>query len=250
MNTLRLSDRVVIVTGGVRGIGRSISMVMAKEGARVTAGYSHSDDEAEKLKDWFIRHGLNGSVMKADVTNPDDVQKLVDRVYETHGRIDVLVNNAGIIRDLLLVQMETDDWDSVIGVNLRGVFLCTRAAARYMMLRKSGKIINLSSVAAEQGGKGHCNYSASKGGINSFTKSIAVELASKGITVNAIAPGVIQTEMSKKLMKRGADEVLSRIPLKRLGTPEDVAGVALFLASDDANYITGEVIHVSGGMGV
>ena len=250
MNISRLDGRVVIVTGGVRGIGRSISMVMAEEGAKVTACYSRGEDEAEKLRDWFRRQGLNGSVMKADVTNPDDVQNLVDRVYETHGRIDVLVNNAGIIRDLLLVQMETDDWDRVIGVNLKGVFLCTRAAVRYMMLQKSGKVINLSSVAAEQGGKGHCNYSASKGGINSFTRSIAVELAPKGITVNAVAPGVIQTEMSKKLMKRGADEVLSRIPLKRLGTPEEVAGVVLFLASDDANYITGEVIRVSGGMGI
>jgi len=172
---------------------------------------------------------------------------MVDSLYEQFGRIDILVNNAGVTKDELLLSMTPEDWDIVIKTNLGGLFNCTKAVAKYMMVQKSGRIINISSVAGERGGRGQSNYAASKGGINAFTRSVAMELAPKKITVNAVAPGVVETEMSSTVIRRAKDIILDAVALKRLGQPEEIANVVAFLASDDASYITGEVIRVDGG---
>ena len=246
----RLKDKVAIVTGGAGGIGRAICSLFALEGATVAVNYLHSETGAHDLIKEIQDQGGRGLLFKADVTRSEEVDSAVDELYGNYGRIDVLVNNAGIIRDQLILQMEPSEWREVLDVNLTGLFNCTRAVAKYMMLQRSGKIINVSSIAGQKGGKGHCNYAASKGGVDAFTRSLAIELAPKGITVNAVAPGVIDTDMSETLLRRAQKEVLAQIPLKRLGTPEDVARTVLFLASDDADYITGEVIRVAGGMGV
>ena len=246
----RLKDKVAIVTGGAGGIGRAICLLFALEGATVAVNYLHGETRAHDLIKEIQDQGGRGLLFKADVTRSEEVDSVVDELYGNCGRIDVLVNSAGIIRDQLIFQMEPSEWREVLDVNLTGLFNCTRAVAKYMMLQRSGKIINVSSIAGQKGGKGHCNYAASKGGVDAFTRSLAIELAPKGITVNAVAPGVIDTDMSETLLRRAQKEVLAQIPLKRLGTPEDVARTVLFLASDDADYITGEVIRVAGGMGV
>lgn len=246
----RLKDRVAIVTGGARGIGRAISVAMAEEGAQVIVNFFKSEEEAGDLIEQIRDNDGRALAIKADVTQADEVEAMVDSVYQQFGRVDVLVNNAGIIRDMLLLEMEEKDWDSVVNVSLGGAFRCTKAVVKYMMLQKSGKIINISSIAAERGGRGHSNYASAKGGLNAFVKSMAVELAPKGISVNAVAPGVIVTDMSRDLRRRAQDQVLARIPMGRFGTPKEVAKVVVFLASEDASYITGEVIHVTGGMGI
>ncbi|MHA2281723.1 MAG: 3-oxoacyl-ACP reductase FabG [Promethearchaeota archaeon] len=244
----RLEDYVVIVTGGARGIGKAISLMAASEGAQVVVNYFKSEIDAQCVVTEIRENKGKAIAIQGDVTKDDEVEKMVDHVYEKFGKIDVLVNNAGVIRDMLLVQMEWDDWHKVINVNLGGMFLCTKAVVKYMIFQKSGKIINVSSVAAEKGGKGHCNYASSKGGVNAFTRSMAVELAPKGIRVNAVAPGMILTDISKAVRRRANEKILSMIPAGRYGTPEEVAKVVTFLASDDASYITGEIINVTGGM--
>ena len=244
---MKLKDKVALVTGASRGLGKAIALKLAAEGARVTVNYMNSADKAEEVVKEIISRGGNAAAVRADITSLPEVEKMVDSLYEQFGRIDILVNNAGVTKDELLLSMTPEDWDIVIKTNLGGLFNCTKAVAKYMMVQKSGRIINISSVAGERGGRGQSNYAASKGGINAFTRSVAMELAPKKITVNAVAPGVVETEMSSTVIRRAKDIILDAVALKRLGQPEEIANVVAFLASDDASYITGEVIRVDGG---
>ena len=244
---MKLKDKVALVTGASRGLGKAIALQLAKDGAQVVVNYVTSTDKAEKVVAAIKAEGGKASAMKADVSNLEEVEKMVDTIYEQFGRIDILVNNAGVTRDELLISMEKEDWDRVIATNLGGLFNCSKAVAKYMMVQKSGRIINMSSVAGERGGRGQSNYAASKGAVNAFTRSVAMELARKKVTVNAVAPGVVETEMSSEVIRRAQDIILNSVALKRLGQPEEIAKVVAFLASDDASYITGEVIRVDGG---
>ena len=244
---MKLKDKVALVTGASRGLGKAIALQLAKDGAQVVVNYATSTDKAEEVVAAIKAEGGKASAMKADVSNLEEVEKMVDTIYEQCGRIDILVNNAGVTRDELLISMEKEDWDRVIATNLGGLFNCSKAVAKYMMMQKSGRIINMSSVAGERGGRGQSNYAASKGAVNAFTRSVAMELARKKVTVNAVAPGVVETEMSSEVIRRAQDIILNSVALKRLGQPEEIAKVVAFLASDDASYITGEVIRVDGG---
>lgn len=244
---MKLHDKVVLVTGGTRGLGRSIVTHLAKEGAIVYCNYIRSKEAAEKLVKEGEKEGLRIFSIQADISILEEVERMVDEIYQKWGKVDVLVNNAGITRDGLLISMDKEDWDLVINTNLGGVFNCTKAVAKYMIIQKWGRIINISSIAGERGGRGQANYAASKGGINAFTRAVAMELASKGITVNAIAPGVIETDMSSQVVRRAKDFILDSIALRRMGRAEEIARVVVFLASDDSSYITGEILHVDGG---
>jgi 3-oxoacyl-[acyl-carrier protein] reductase len=244
---MRLKDKIALVTGASRGLGKAIAIHLAEEGAFVVVNYAKSAEKAEEVVAAIQSSGGKALAMHADVSCVEEVEKMVDTIYEKCGKIDILVNNAGINRDELLMSMEKEDWEAVINTNLGGLFNCTKAVAKYMMLQKSGRIINMSSIAGERGGRGQSNYAASKGGVNAFTRSVAMELARKNITVNAVAPGVIETEMSSTVIRRAKDHILDSIALKRLGRPEEIAKTVAFLASDDSSYITGEVIRVDGG---
>jgi 3-oxoacyl-[acyl-carrier protein] reductase len=244
---MKLKDKVALVTGASRGLGKAIALELAAEGARVTVNYMKSASQAEEVVKEIISRGGTAAAVQADITSLPEVEKMVDGLYEQCGRIDILVNNAGVTRDELLLSMTPEDWELVIKTNLGGLFNCTKAVAKYMMVQKSGRIINISSVAGERGGRGQSNYAASKGGINAFTRSVAMELAPKKITVNAVAPGVVETEMSSTVIRRAKDIILDSVALKRLGQPEEIAKVVAFLASDASSYITGEVIRVDGG---
>ena len=243
-----LQGKVALVTGASRGIGQAIARAMAKEGARVAIVYNRSPEPAEKLVQEITQAGGEAIAFQADVKNFDAAQKIVDQVIEKWGQLDILVNNAGVIRDKLFVTMDADDWNQVIGTNLGGAFNFSRAAGVVMMRARKGKIINISSVAGAFGGTGQVNYSASKGGINSMTRALAAELAKRNVTVNAIAPGVIETEMSQAVRNLVGDEMNKMIPLKRVGKPEEIAALAVFLASPAADYITGQVITIDGGL--
>jgi 3-oxoacyl-[acyl-carrier protein] reductase len=244
---MRLKEKIALVTGASRGIGKAIALHLAEEGAQIIINYAKNSEKAKEVVAAVESTGGKALAMQADVSCWQEVEKMVDSIYEKFGRIDILVNNAGVNRDELLISMEKEDWDAVINTNLGGLFHCTKAVAKYMMIQKSGRIINMSSVAGERGGRGQSNYAASKGGVNAFTRSVAMELAPKKITVNAIAPGVIETEMSSTVIRRAKDFILNSVALKRLGQPEEIAKVVAFLASDDSSYITGEVIRVDGG---
>jgi 3-oxoacyl-[acyl-carrier protein] reductase len=244
---MKLKDKVALVTGASRGLGKAIALELAAEGARVTVNYMKSASQAEEVVKEIISRGGTAAAVQADITSLPEVEKMVDGLYEQCGRIDILVNNAGVTRDELLLSMTPEDWELVIKTNLGGLFNCTKAVAKYMMVQKSGRIINISSVAGERGGRGQSNYAASKGGINALTRSVAMELAPKKITVNAVAPGVVETEMSSTVIRRAKDIILDSVALKRLGQPEEIAKVVAFLASDASSYITGEVIRVDGG---
>ena len=244
---MKLMGKVALVTGASRGLGKAIALQLAKEGAQVVVNYAKSAEKAREVVDAIQSAGGNALTMQTDVSNFEEVEKMVDAIYEKFGRIDILVNNAGVNRDELLISMEKEDWNTVISTNLGGLFHCTKAVAKYMMLQKHGRIINISSIAGERGGRGQSNYAASKGGVNAFTRSVAMELAPKKITVNAVAPGVFETEMSSTVIRRAKDHILNSIALKRLGQAEEVAKVVAFLASDDSSYITGETIRVDGG---
>ncbi|MBW4464608.1 MAG: 3-oxoacyl-[acyl-carrier-protein] reductase [Pegethrix bostrychoides GSE-TBD4-15B] len=247
MATARLQGQVAIVTGASRGIGRAAARALADEGATVIVNYASSAEAADQVVAEIGAAGAEAMALQADVGQADQVEALFTAVMEKYGRVDLLVNNAGIARDTLLLRMKLEDWQAVIDLNLTGVFLCTRAASKIMLKQRSGRVINITSVVGEMGNAGQANYSASKAGVIGFTKSVAKELASRGITVNAVAPGFITTDMTADL-KLG-DEILKLIPLGRYGQPEEVAGVIRFLAADAAAaYITGQVINIDGGM--
>nr|WP_232199073.1 3-oxoacyl-[acyl-carrier-protein] reductase [Thermosinus carboxydivorans] len=221
---------------------------MAKAGAKVVVNYAGNVAAAKEVVDEIVAEGGQAIMVQADVANAEAVEMLVKQTMDAFGRIDILVNNAGITRDSLLMRMKEEDWDAVINTNLKGIFQCTKAVSRIMMKQKSGKIINMTSVVGIMGNAGQANYAAAKAGVIGFTKSMAKELAPRGITVNAIAPGFITTDMTAVLPEQVKAELSSKIPLGRLGTPDDVAAAVLFLASDFANYITGQTINVDGGM--
>lgn len=245
---MRLKDKVALVTGGSRGIGKTISKALAHEGAVTIINYRENDEAAQRVLREIMENSGEALGMKGDVADSKQVNRIIDDILERFGRIDVLVNNAGVTKDSLLFEMEDDDWHLVIDTNLGGVYNFTKAVIRPMMLQNSGRIINISSIIAEKPGRGQSNYAASKGAINSFTKAMAVELASKGITVNAISPGFILTDMSRHIHERHEAALRKLIPIRRCGKPDEVAPLVIFLASDDADYITGEIIGIDGGL--
>ncbi len=241
-----LEGQTAIVTGASRGIGKAIAIFLAKEGAEVIINYSSSLENANKVVSEINSFGGKAYPLQADISNENSVNELIKTVLEKNNKIDVLVNNAGITKDGLLMRMKTDDWQKVLDLNLSGVFYCTRAVSRQMLKQKKGRIINITSVVGLMGNPGQANYSAAKAGVVGLTQSAAKEFASRGITVNAVAPGFISTDMTKDL---NSESILSAIPLGRFGHPEDVAGAVRFLAADpSASYITGQVIQVDGGM--
>ena len=244
---LRFADQIVLITGATRGIGRATATLFAGDGATVIASYQSSDGAAQELVAEIRQNGGQAETCRVDVRDGRAVRGMVNDVVKRYGRIDVLVNNAGITRDTLMPMMDDAEWDDVMAVNMGGAFRVARAVARPMMLARRGRIINISSVAATKGGRGQSNYAASKAALEGFTRSLAVELAPKGILVNAVAPGVIVTDMTRRVREEGEKEVLSKILLDRYGQPEEVARVIAFLASDAATYITGAVIPVDGG---
>jgi 3-oxoacyl-[acyl-carrier protein] reductase len=246
----RFTNQVAIVTGGSRGIGRAIARQLGCEGARVVVGYHQADEAALAVVNDIEAQGGIAVAYQADVTDARAVKGLIRFALQNYGRIDILIANAGAVRDQLIAAMTLEQWEAVIQTNLRGPFLCIREVVPIMMRQKSGAIITISSIAAEKAGRGHCNYVAAKGGLNSMTRSLAVELAPKNIRVNAVAPGVILTEMTQRVRDLAADEILGQIPLKRFGQVEEVAQAVCFLASDAAGYITGEILHVTGGLGL
>lgn len=243
----RLTGKVAIITGASRGIGRATALAMAAEGANVVVNYASSSGAAEEVVAEITGAGGKAIAFQADVSKVDEVDGMVKEVKDKLGSIDVLVNNAGITRDTLLMRMKPEDWQAVIDLNLSGVFLCTRAIAKIMLKQKSGRIVNIASVAGQMGNPGQANYSAAKAGVIGLTKTVAKELASRGITVNAVAPGFIETDMTKDL--KNTEEILKFIPLGRYGKSEEVAGTIVFLTADSAaDYITGQVFNVDGGM--
>ncbi|XGB42612.1 MAG: 3-oxoacyl-[acyl-carrier-protein] reductase [Nodosilinea sp. LVE1205-7] len=245
--SIPLEGQVGVVTGASRGIGRAIALGLAAAGAKVVVNYAQSAQAAEAVVEQIQAAGGQALALQADVAQVDQVERLVAETVEKLGPINILVNNAGITRDTLLLRMKLEDWQAVIDLNLTGVFLCTRAVSKGMLKRRSGRIINIASVAGQMGNPGQANYSAAKAGVIGFTKTVAKELAPRGITVNAVAPGFIATEMTENLPN--AEEILKFIPLGRFGQAEEVAGMVKFLAADPAAaYITGQVFNVDGGM--
>jgi len=245
---LSLTGKNALVTGASRGIGRAIAVELAKNGANIAISYVNNKDKAEEVVNEIKRYGVKAIAVKADVSKEEEVLNMVKIVKESIDSIDILVNNAGINRDNLLMRMSTEDWDKVIDTNLKGTYLCSKALIRDMIKKKSGKIINIASVAGVAGNFGQTNYSASKAGVIGFTKSLAKEVASRGINVNAIAPGLIETDMTLALKEDIRDSLVKNIPMGRLGTVQDIANIVIFLASEKSNYITGQVINVDGGM--
>lgn len=244
----RFENKIVLVTGAGRGIGASIAKRFASEGAEVIVNYSGNDEAAQKTVDEITATGGQAQKYKCSVNGSESVKVMIDEIIKEFGRIDILVNNAGITKDGLMLRMTDEDFDRVIDVNLKGTFNCTKYVSKYMLKQKSGKIINISSVVGLSGNAGQVNYSASKAGIIGITKSAAKELSSRGITVNAVAPGYVDTDMTKVLSDNIRNEILKNIPLQRMGNVEDISNCVAFLASEDASYITGQVISVDGGM--
>lgn len=243
-----LDGKAALVTGASRGIGRAVALRLAKEGAKVVVNYAGNAKAAEETKAAVETAGSEAVCVRADVANADEVAALFDAAVKAFGTVDILVNNAGITRDGLLMRMKDEDFDAVLATNLRGVYLCTKAASKIMMKKRSGRIVNMTSVVGLMGNVGQTNYAAAKAGILGFSKSAAKELAARGITVNMVAPGFIETDMTAVLSDKVREQLVGAIPLGRMGEPEDVANAVLFLVSDAAAYITGQVVNVDGGM--
>ena len=243
-----LKGKIALITGGSRGIGKSIAKKLASEGATVVINYTQNETAAENTKKEIEESGGTAVTSKFDVADFDIVHQEVDKIIEKFGGLHILINNAGITQDTLLMRMKEEDWDNVISINLKGIFNCTKAVTRNMFKQREGRIINLTSVVGEMGNAGQTNYAASKAGIIGFTKACAREMAPRGITVNAVSPGFIKTDITDELPEDIRKDYISRIPLNRFGTPEDIAGAVAFLASEDAGYITGEVFRVNGGI--
>lgn len=244
---MELEGKVALVTGAAQGIGKAISILLSKRGADIVL----ADINIEKAEETALEIesiGRRAMAVKVNVADPEDVEKMVQTVIERFGKIDILVNNAGITRDKLILRMTEEDWDAVIDINLKGTFNCTKSCIRHMSRQKSGKIVNIASVVGEMGNAGQANYAASKAGVIGFTKTIAREFAQRGINVNAIAPGYIQTPMTDALPEKVKEDLKRLIPMERLGQPEDVAQAVLFLVSETSSYITGQVLNVNGGI--
>jgi len=246
----RLDNKVALVTGGSRGIGRAIALRLAQDGAHVMISYRTRAPEAQEVVNGIKKSGRQSAAFQSDVSIYQQAKEMIEKIVKEFARLDILINNAGITKDGLLVRMAEDDWDSVINTNLKSVFNYTKAALHPMMSQKSGKIVNLTSVTGITGNAGQTNYAASKAGIIGFTKSLAKEVGSRNIQVNAVAPGFVETEMTAKLTESQRQKLAENIPLKRTATPEDIAGVVNFLASPDSDYITGQVICVDGGLAI
>jgi 3-oxoacyl-[acyl-carrier protein] reductase len=245
---VQLKGKTAVITGSGRGLGKAYALKLAQMGANIVLNDIPSADWLDETADEFKAAGYPVAVTKGDVRNPEDVKKMVKTAVDTFGSLDILVNNAGITRDKPMAMMSEEDWDLVLDINLKGAFLCTKAAAKVMIRQRTGKIINIASVAGVMGNAGQANYSASKAGLIGLTKTTAKEFASRGVTCNAVAPGVIKSKMTDVLPEKVKENYLNNIPLSRFGTPEDVANVIGFLASSDSDYVTGQVIHIDGGL--
>jgi 3-oxoacyl-[acyl-carrier protein] reductase len=245
---MRLKDQVALVTGGSRGIGRAIVLALSAEGAKVAFVYRGHREAADSLVKEVDERGGTAVALQTDVTDAEAVQQTVEKVQKDWGRIDILVNNAGVIQDDLFIRLEPDGWKRVLDTNLGGTYNFCRAVAYPMMRQRHGRIINMSSVAAEHVNQGQTNYAASKGAINSFTRALAVELASRNVTVNAVAPGFVETDMTEAIRNKGGDLIKKMIPMRRLAQPADIANAVVFLASADSAYLTGQIITVDGGL--
>ncbi|MCU7667099.1 3-oxoacyl-[acyl-carrier-protein] reductase [Bacillus thuringiensis] len=245
---MKLEHKVAIVTGASRGIGKAIALELARNGADVVINYSGNEEAAKEVAKEVEELGRKAIIIKANVAIASEVEEMFKETINNFGKVDILVNNAGITRDNLMMRMKEEEWDAVINTNLKGVYNCMKAAIRPMMRQKSGRIVNISSVVGILGNPGQVNYVAAKAGVIGITKTMAKELASKGITVNAVAPGFIETDMTDELSEGIKEGLLKQIPLKKLGQPEDIAKVVRFLVSEDAQYMTGQTISVDGGM--
>lgn len=241
-------NKTIFITGGSRGIGKEIALKFAENGYNIVTNYVSDKTDVEGLKKEFEEKGVKSLIIKADVTNLDEIESLVKKAIEEFESIDVLVNNAGITKDNLLMRMSEEEFSKVIDVNLKGTYIVTKIVSKYMMKKRQGSIINLSSVVGVVGNAGQCNYSASKAGIIGFTKSIAKELASRNIRANAVAPGFIETDMTAVLGENVKENIYNQIPLKRMGKAKEVANLVYFLGTEESSYITGQVISVDGGM--
>jgi 3-oxoacyl-[acyl-carrier protein] reductase len=245
---MNLEGKSAIVTGASRGIGREIALELARQGANVAVNFAGNEAMANDVVDEIKALGRDAYSVKCNVSNSEEVSEMVKETIDRFGTIDILVNNAGITKDNLLMRMKEEEWDDVININLKGVFLCTKAVTRQMMKQRNGRIINVASIVGVSGNPGQANYVAAKAGVIGLTKTTAKELATRNITVNAIAPGFISTDMTDKLTEEVKTEMLKQIPLARFGEPKDIAKVAAFLASSDSSYMTGQTLHVDGGM--
>jgi 3-oxoacyl-[acyl-carrier protein] reductase len=246
---MKLEGRVAIVTGASRGIGKAIAVALGEAGAKVVINYNKSADEANAVVEAIKSAGGDALAIQADVSQAADATRLVDETVKAYGKLEILVNNAGITRDTLIMRMSEADWDAVLDTNLKSAYLITKAATRHLLKAKSaGRVVNITSISGQAGSGGQANYSAAKAGLIGFTKALAREIASRGVTVNAVAPGFIETDMTAVLADEFKQKALAQIPLERMGKPEDVAQAVVFLASDAAGYITGQVLAVDGGM--